>query len=169
LHRGRRYTANLVLTRCESNRLLVADTGGTRFMTMFLCVVDRASMSLRRASAGHDQPLLYDPATGALTEIEGEGGLPLGVMDSESYEERVHTGLRVGQVMLVGTDGLWESRNAAGELLGKERVIETIAALAHLSAAEIEEGIYRRQQEFCAGQLCDDLTYVVIKLVGESA
>jgi sigma-B regulation protein RsbU (phosphoserine phosphatase) len=148
------------------NRLLVADTGGSRFMTMFLAVVDTGSMSLRWASAGHDQPLLYDPATGTSMEIQGEGGLPLGVMDSESYEECVHTGLRVGQVMLVGTDGLWESQNAAGELFGKDRVIEAMAALAHLSAAEIEEGIYRCQQEFCGGVLCDDLTYVVIKLVG---
>jgi sigma-B regulation protein RsbU (phosphoserine phosphatase) len=150
------------------NRLLVADTGGSRFMTMFLGVVDVTTMSLRWASAGHDQPLVYDPAAGTSTGIEGEGGMPLGVVDSESYEEQVHTGLRVGQVMLVGTDGLWESRNAAGELFGKERVIEAMAALAHLSAAEIEEGIYRRQQEFCGGLLCDDLTYVVIKLVGGS-
>ena len=147
------------------NRLLVDDTGGTRFMTMFLCVVDMNSNSLRWASAGHDQPLLYDPVDGTSREIEGEGGMPLGVMDSESYEERVHTGLRVGQVMLVGTDGLWESRNAAGDLFGKERVLEAMAALAHLSAAEIDQGIYQRQQEFCAGVLCDDLTYVVIKLV----
>ena len=53
------------------NRLLVADTGGTRFMTMFLGVVDVSSMSLRWASAGHDQPLIYDPATGTSTEIDG--------------------------------------------------------------------------------------------------
>lgn len=32
-------------------------------------------------------------------------------------------------------------------------------------AAEIEAGIYQRQQAFCAGVLCEDLTYVVIKLV----
>jgi sigma-B regulation protein RsbU (phosphoserine phosphatase) len=148
------------------NRLLVEDTGGTRFMTMFLCVLDVGTMSLRWASAGHDQPLLYDPATKTSTEIQGEGGMPLGVIDSESYAEQLHTGLRAGQVMLVGTDGLWESRNPAGEFFGKERVIEVMAALAHLSAAEIEQGIYQRQQEFCRGVLCDDLTYVVIKLVG---
>jgi hypothetical protein len=54
-------------------------------------------MSLRWASAGRDQPLLYDPQSGASTLIEGGGGLPLGIMDSESYEEQVHTRLRVAR------------------------------------------------------------------------
>ena len=149
------------------NRLLVVDTKGTRFMTMFLGVVDVSSMSLRWASAGHDQPLLYDPDSKKLIEIQGENGLPLGVYDSEMYQEQIYTGLRAGQVMLVGTDGLWESKNAADELFGKERVAEAMAALAHLSAAEIEEGIYRRMQQFCGGRANDDdITYVIIKFTG---
>jgi hypothetical protein len=37
-------------------------------------------------------------------------------------------------------------------------VIEVMAALAHLSAAQIEEGLDRRQQEFCGGVLCDGVT-----------
>lgn len=146
------------------NELLVVDTGGTRFMTMFLGAIDVSSMSLRWASAGHDQPLLYDPTSGALIDIEGENGLPLGVLDSEEYTEQVYGGLRSGQVMLIGTDGLWESRNHADELFGKERVRDAMAALAHLSAAEIEAGIYQRLQEFCDGRaILDDITYVVIK------
>ena len=148
------------------NRLLVADTDGSRFMTMFLGVVDISSMSLRWTSAGHDQPLLYDPDSGKLMDIEGENGLPLGVIETETYEEQIHTGLRPGQIMLIGTDGLWESRNSAGEFFGKERVRDAMAALAHLSAAEIEAGIYQRLQQFCGGRANDDdITYVVIKFI----
>jgi len=149
------------------NQLLAVDTGGKRFMTMFLGVVDTSTMSLRWATAGHDHPLLYDPETGKLIDIEGNGGLPLGVMDWAEYEEQLYTGLRAGQIMLVGTDGLWEARNDAGDFFGKERVRQAMAALAHLSAAEIEAGIYQRLQEFCGGRASDDdITYVVIKFVG---
>jgi phosphoserine phosphatase RsbU/P len=148
------------------NQVLVVDTAGTRFMTMFLGVIDVSLMSMRWASAGHDQPLLYDPDTGKLIEIEASNGLPLGVMDSETYEEKLCTGLRGGQIMLIGTDGLWESRNAAGELFGKQRVADAMAALAHLSAAEIEAGMYTRLQDFCGGRTNDDdITYVVIKFL----
>jgi serine phosphatase RsbU (regulator of sigma subunit) len=152
------------------NQLLVVDTQGKRFMTMFLGVVDVKTMTLRWASAGHDQPLLYDPESKKLATMEDGGGLPLGVMDSEKYEEQTHAGLRPGQVMLVGTDGLWESKNEKEEQFGKERVGEALAALAHLSAAEIEAGIYRRLKEFCGSRANDDdITYVVIKFVGEGA
>ncbi len=146
------------------NELMVIDTDGKRFMTMLIGAINMSTMSLRWASAGHDQPLLYDPDSGKLIEIESRNGLPLGVEDSATYQDASHTGLRAGQIMLIGTDGLWESRNAAGELFGKERVAEAIAAFAHLSASEIEAGIYQRLQEFCDGcPNVDDITYVVIK------
>lgn len=149
------------------NQLLVPDTHGERFMTMYLGLVDVSTMSLRWASAGHDQPLLYDPASGGTIEIDGEtdGGLPLGLFEAEQYEEYTYTPLRPGQILLLGTDGLWEAKNAAGEQFGKERVEQAIAATAHLSAAEIDAEIYKRQQLFCDGQAADDITYVVIKFV----
>jgi sigma-B regulation protein RsbU (phosphoserine phosphatase) len=149
------------------NEHIVADTRGDRFMTMFLAVIDVANMTMRWASAGHDQPLVYDPRQGgALTEIDPTGGgVPLGVMEGEQYHELTYTGLQPGQVLLVGTDGLWEATNAAEEQFGKQRVADAIAAAAHGSAAEIERAIYDRLQSFCAG--CtqkDDVTYVVIKV-----
>lgn len=149
------------------NQHIVADTRGDRFMTMFLGVIDVPTMTLRWASAGHDQPLLYDPQQGLLTEMDPEGGgVPLGVMESEEYHEQTYTGLRPGQIMLIGTDGLWESKNLAGEEFGKERVGQAIAALAHLSAAEIEAGIFKALQDFCAGRPNnDDITYVIVKFL----
>lgn len=148
------------------NEHIVTDTKGDRFMTMFLAVFDASTMSMRWASAGHDQPLIYDPERGMLGEIDPHGGgLPLGVMETEQYEELTYTGLRAGQVVLFGTDGLWESKNAAGEEFGKERVGEAMAELANLSVAEIEAGVYQRLQAFCGGRANDDdITYVVVKI-----
>ena len=118
------------------NEHVVTDTKGDRFMTMFLAVVDATELSMRWASAGHDLPLIYDPARGVAAEIEaGGGGLPLGVMATETYEEQTHSGLCPGQVVLVGTDGLWESTNTAGEQFGKERVGEALAEFAALALA----------------------------------
>ena len=149
------------------NSLLVLDTAGTRFMTMLLAILNTNSMSLRWASAGHDQPLLYDPDTKKIVEIESSNGLPLGIDDGEPYHEQLFTGIRPGQIMLIGTDGLWESKNPKDEQFGKERVAEAMASLAHLSASEIEAGIYQELQKFCGGRPNDDdITYVVIKVTG---
>jgi sigma-B regulation protein RsbU (phosphoserine phosphatase) len=152
------------------NEHIAADAKGTRFMTMFLAVVDSDAMTMRWASAGHDQPLVYDPQDGFLTEIDPNGGgLPLGVMEFETYEEQTYAPLRPGQVVVIGTDGLWESKNDAGEQFGKLRVGKAISALAHLSAAEIEAGIYESLKQFCNGRANDDdITYLVIKVVGKT-
>jgi sigma-B regulation protein RsbU (phosphoserine phosphatase) len=150
------------------NEHLVVDTGGTRFMTMFLGVIDVEGMSMRWASAGHDQPIIYTPSGGHQTEIDPQGGgLPLGILESEVYQEHAYSELRPGQVMLIGTDGLWEAKNHADEQFGKQRVAEALAAFAHLSAAEIEAGVYQQLQEFCHGRPNgDDITYVVVKFTG---
>ncbi len=153
------------------NQHLAADTKGDRFMTMFLGIVDASAMSMRWASAGHDQPFIFDPQSGLLTEIDpGGGGLPLGVIESEQYDEQSYSQLRLGQVMLIGTDGLWEARNGADEQFGKARVGQAIADFAHLTAAEIDAGIYERLREFCASRsIEDDITYVIIKFNAQNA
>lgn len=152
------------------NEHLVSDTKGVRFMTMLLAVIDVSSMTMRWASAGHDQPLIYDPQKGFSIEIDPEcGGMPLGVMESDPYQEHTFSHLRVGQVMLIGTDGLWESKSPADEEFGKKRVGQAIAAVAHLSAGEIEAEVYKQLIAFCQGRPNDDdITYVVIKFTGES-
>jgi serine phosphatase RsbU (regulator of sigma subunit) len=152
------------------NEHIATDTRGDRFMTMFLAVLDTRKMAMRWASAGHDQPLIFDPQTGVLTEIDADGGgLPLGVMATEQYSELTYAGLRPGQVVLVGTDGLWESKNAAGEEFGKQRVGNALKELSHLPAAQIEQGLYDRLQAFCGGRANDDdITYIVIKITAGS-
>ena len=41
------------------------------------------------------------------------------------YEQEIHD-LKEGQVIFLGTDGIWEAHNPEGELFGKERLYNTI-------------------------------------------
>jgi phosphoserine phosphatase RsbU/P len=151
------------------NEHIVTDTRGERFMTMLLAVIDVPTLTLRWASAGHDQPLIYDPQRGLLTLLnEDGGGLPLGVSAEETYQEMRFTTLRAGQVVLIGTDGLWEAQNVEGEQFGKERVGQALRALSEKDAAAIEAGIYEKLRTYCGGHNTkDDITYVVIKVLGD--
>ena len=49
-------------------------------------------------------------------------GIALGVEGGSEYQGRTIKGLSDGQVLLIGTDGLWETRNESGEMFGKERL-----------------------------------------------
>jgi len=149
------------------NGLLVEDTGGERFMTMVLLVVDPKRRSVRFAVAGHDAPLLVGPADGATPPaLPDAGGLPLGLMEVDPYDEVRVDGFDAGQVLLVGTDGLWETQNAAGDFYGKERLEAVLRDHLDRPAEEISEAVVRSVSEFRgAATQDDDVTFVVIKFV----
>ena len=47
-------------------------------------------------------------------------------MEDTEYPSTAYGPLRPGQVVLVGTDGVWEMPNAAGEQFGKQRLRDVI-------------------------------------------
>jgi len=146
------------------NNALSADLEGSRFMTMYLAALDARSGAMRWASAGHDPALVYDPATGDFREDAG-GDLPLGVMPDTAYAEQAAPPLAVGQILLVGTDGVWEMMNPAGEAYGKDRLRETIKAAAGGSARDVVQAILDSLKEFRKDRRpTDDVTFVAIRV-----
>jgi phosphoserine phosphatase RsbU/P len=146
------------------NRLLAADLEGTRFMTMHLSILNARSGTFRWASAGHDPAMIFNPETDRFEEVNG-AGLPLGVMEESDHEEHSWGPLRPGQVILVGTDGVWEMPNAAGEQFGKDRLREVIRARASGTAGEIVQGVLDALASFRGDcRAVDDVTFVVIKV-----
>jgi serine phosphatase RsbU (regulator of sigma subunit) len=146
------------------NRLLASDLQGERFMTMHLSVINAQTGTFRWVSAGHDPALLYDPASDQFEETDA-ADLPLGVMDDTIYEEHSHGPLRPGQVILVGTDGVWEMPNTAGEQFGKDRLREALRGAASGTAEEIVQHILERLTTFRGDcRPVDDVTFVIIKM-----
>jgi sigma-B regulation protein RsbU (phosphoserine phosphatase) len=147
------------------NRLLAADLEGTRFMTMHLSEVNPKMGTIRWVSAGHDPAILFDPATGEFQELEG-ADLPLGVMEDTVYEEHSFSPIKPGQIITVGTDGVWEMPNTAGEQFGKQRLRDAIKCAAGGTANDIAKTIVGRLTEFRGDcRPVDDVTFVIIKVM----
>jgi serine phosphatase RsbU (regulator of sigma subunit) len=147
------------------NRLVSADHGGDRFMTMHLSVIDAGARTMRWVSAGHDPVIVFDPADGSFAEV-GEGDLPLGVMEDTRYAEQTSAALRPGQVLFIGTDGVWEMPDAKGEQFGKDRLREVLRDHADRPADEIARVVRERLTTFRGDEKSvDDVTFVVVKIV----
>ena len=147
------------------NQMLVADTGGERFMTMLLLTIDMERHEMRWSSAGHDAPILYDAERAGFVEHEAEGSLPLGLFDQGSYEERSAGGIRSGQIYIISTDGLWETHNEQDEFFGKERLCDLVRRHAHCSAEEINQQIHAELAAFRGlSNQDDDVTFVIVKI-----
>jgi len=148
----------------HTNVQLVHDTGGIRFMTMLIVLFDPSERLLRWSSAGQGPPLLYDPAQAAWIEF-GAGGLPLGVLEEESYEEHTDRVLAPGCVILLSTDGLWEAQDASGEPFDMDRVRDVIEANCTRSAEEISTALRAAlAQHLGVLRPDDDVTFVIVKV-----
>jgi len=140
----------------------LAESG--RFMTMFYLTLDMQAARLEWIRAGHDPALLYDPVDDIFEELKGPG-IALGVQGNYDYAMQVRNKLQPGQVIILGTDGIWESYNPLGEVFGKERLMDIVRRTATQASAVILERVFQEHAEFSRGSKNeDDLTLVVIKM-----
>lgn len=139
----------------------VEDSG--QFMTLFLCEVDRANKIIRWVNAGHDPAMVYDDSEGKFAELIGHS-LPLGVSEKAAYQE-FQRRIRPGQIILVGTDGIWEAQNSQREMFGKNRFKDLIRAHASEPAEDILQAVITGLDDFTRPlEKEDDVTLVVIKV-----
>lgn len=153
----------LALTRV--NRVIAADARHGRFMTLVLAVIDPGAKTVRWASAGHDPIIRFDPGTNTFMDLDGSD-IPLGVMQDCEFTEYVVADLVPGQVLVLGTDGIWEMRSESGEMFGKERLCELIRAHATDTAKALAGAIESTLTQYRgSAKIEDDVTYVVVKVL----
>ncbi len=149
----------------DINGHLTRDTPAGRFMTLLYLVMDAKHRRLKWANAGHDAPIIYDPGEGGFVELEG-GGLPLGIELDADYEQYEKNTLASGQVLVIGTDGIWEAHNPSGAMFGKEALRDVIRRHADRSAVEISQAVQEALARFRDGHPQeDDVTLVVVKVL----
>jgi len=136
-----------------------------RFMTLFYLTIDRARRGIEWIRAGHDPALVYDSEQDRFRELMGPG-LALGVDQHFAYQVQSGAALQPGQILLLGTDGIWEACNAEGEMFGKKRFQAIVRQNAMASAARLLDAVFQAQAAFCGGvKQADDITLVVVKVL----
>lgn len=144
------------------NRDLTLDTMGTgRFMTLFYLEIDQATRRLAWARAGHDPALLYDPRSGTFLELDGRG-VPLGIVEDASYEDKSAAEAPAGAMLVIGSDGIWETRSPEGEMFGKDRLRDIVRDKAAAGSRAVLEAVVQALDDFrgdCPQE--DDVTLVV--------
>jgi sigma-B regulation protein RsbU (phosphoserine phosphatase) len=148
----------------DVNRQLSLDTSRTgNFMTFFYCELTEHITKVRWVRAGHDPALVYDPAIDTFDELKGHGA-PLGLDESLEYGS-FQRPIEPGQVIVIGTDGIWEMLNNAGEMFGKEAFKEIIRNNHTASARQIVTRVTDALAQFRGNEAQeDDVTLVVIKV-----
>lgn len=148
----------------DVNRLMCIDTEQTGdFMTLFFLLLDADKREMHWVRAGHDPAIVYDPVSGSFDELKGSG-MALGVDDTAQFQDYSSAKWGDGQVVVIGTDGIWETVNSQDEMYGKDRLRESIQRNGQLSAEQIMQAIIADLTDFRqTAPQNDDVTLVVVK------
>jgi sigma-B regulation protein RsbU (phosphoserine phosphatase) len=149
----------------RANRLVFADSRAGMFVTAFYAVLSPGSGRIQYVNAGHNPPLLRRAAGDV--EALSRGGMALGLHP----DNRLTLGeleLRVGDVLVLYTDGVTEAPNRQMEEFGLRRLMELLARCGGLDAAGWLQRILEAVRAFTGEAAAfDDITLVVIRRTEE--
>jgi len=140
------------------NRIVAANLGSGKFITLFYGVLDKAHRRLTYTNAGHNEPILIHQ-NGECVRVN-HGGVVLGVFPDWSYKQE-HVDLAPGDRLVLFTDGITEIENAEGDPFGDERLIELLTANRTLGAEAMQQRVMAAISEFSGGNFSDDATLIV--------
>ena len=145
------------------NQLMVRDVRDSgQFVTLFCCEIDAGQKMLRWVRAGHAPAIVYDPLSDCFTELGGDG-MSLGVSADSVYLQQGRS-FQSGQVVLLGTDGVWEACNGEGEMFGKERLKDLMRLHHKAPVSELLSAITQKWRGFCGDVPPeDDATILIFK------
>jgi len=165
LHFGLRDYQGPAKLLSDVNTYVTRDSSQTgRFMSMFFLEIDPQNNTLRWVRAGHEPALVYDRVGNTFDELNGKG-MVLGVDGAYAYEEFSRQGWNPGDIILIGTDGIHETRNEHDKMYGQLQLQNIIQQHAGDPAKEINTSVINSVREYRgAASQEDDVTLVVIKL-----
>lgn len=142
------------------NTAVLGATVDSNFVTVFHCIIDRATRIMRCASAGHFPALLYRRGSGIVEQIKPRGK-PLGLIEDISMEE-IEVQLLDGDRLVLYTDGITECCNSRGTLFGTNAFIDAIVAGAGKTAEAFSSDVIGQLADFSGADFFeDDITLVV--------
>jgi sigma-B regulation protein RsbU (phosphoserine phosphatase) len=144
------------------NQMILSDTRASKYMSMFIGLLDQKRRALHYINAGHVPPALIR-ANGSVALLE-QGGTLVGLFPEVGYE-RGTLQLGSGDILVACTDGITEAMDARELAYGRARLIESVERLRSRPAQEIVNHILNEVQTFSRDSSYeDDRVLLVMKV-----
>ena len=143
------------------NNFVHLSSATNQFITFFFCELNKETGQLHYVNAGHNPPFVIKK-TGEVGYLDS-CGLCLGMLPSVTYDLKT-VAIDPGDILLLYTDGITESRNKVNEEFGVDRLTAIIRKHGKVSAFNLAQTILKELDDFTAkADPADDRTLVVVK------
>jgi serine phosphatase RsbU (regulator of sigma subunit) len=151
---------------CRANQALVYCLERGSFISATFFIINTNTRKVHYARAGHC-PLLYYNASLDKTEYFKDKGIALGMVKNRSYSNFIEANefeYKSGDIMVLYTDGVTESKNPKGEQFGYDRLAEVLLEVKDQAPRQIQEHLNNRLYEFTGTtNINDDYTTMIVK------
>ena len=146
----------------RSNNLLHARTEPTKFVTLFLGILNSDTNEICFSNAGHDPPFHF---TKSKLNILKTGGMLLGAFPDSQYEQEKII-MKPGELLILFSDGITEAMNKDNKEFGEEKLIDIISNYKNADPELIIDKIISATRVH-AGKTpqSDDMTLMIIRRV----
>jgi sigma-B regulation protein RsbU (phosphoserine phosphatase) len=148
------------------NKMILHDTRGEKYMTMFMGLIDTRRKAIHYINCGHVPPVIVRPGSEPIELTEG--GMVIGLFENVQFE-RGHVNFQTGDILVLCTDGITEAMDVQSEEFGLERLIASVSQVPERKAREIVLKVCDDVTEFSKGGThMDDKVMLAIKIVEDS-
>jgi sigma-B regulation protein RsbU (phosphoserine phosphatase) len=147
------------------NKMILRDTRGEKYMTMFLGLIDTRRKAIHYINCGHVPPVIVRPGSEPIQLTEG--GMVIGLFEDAQFE-RGQVKFQTGDILILCTDGITEAMDAQDEEFGWERMVASVSGVPERKAKEIvlkvcdDVNVYSK-----GGTHMDDKVMLAIKVIDE--
>jgi len=144
----------------RANRVICRQTDPSKFIALFIAIIDLTTNQLDYCIAGQPLPLLASRGP-SIVELQS-GSTALGV-DKDVVYQGHSLALKAGDTLLVFTDGLVEARSGQ-TLFGEESIKRLLLEKFDAPVETIVEEILGAARDFSGDRLRDDVALVSLRL-----
>jgi phosphoserine phosphatase RsbU/P len=142
------------------NEIFWRDQVAGRYATLVYLELVAGSDTVRLLNAGHLPPFIIGRDTCREMEPSSQ---PIGILPGAHFMEQ-QIPIRLGETMLVYSDGVTEARNGTGEFFGEERLAPLLPRLAGLPSKSAADLVLAEVERFMGEERYpDDLSLIVLR------
>ena len=161
-----KHLSHAAETLKETNRLIAKQIKRGMFVTAFYAILDESTGIVTYASAGHNPMIIYRAATKSY-ELATTKGIAIGFNEGPIFDKTVHQAqitLKVGDALVLYTDGFPEAMNDKNEEFGDERFYACAAQYGHFESRVLIQHLASEiARHRGAAEQSDDLTIITLR------
>lgn len=143
------------------NKIVIKNTKGERFITMFVAKYNQQTRKLNYINAGHNPSILYAEGTAIPLKL---GTTMLGVFEDLPFINQGEVNIEPNSMIFNYTDGLMDYELRNNEHWKDEQLIEFVINNGHMSPDRFNQSIMDHLNLVIKGKPIDDITLLTLRI-----